>query len=131
MNKSILLSAVLICAAILLNGYFERQHDTPDSKRLSHVVVESSMLKSFEYAFDTLAGENVIMGKERVITDVDIDEVRYSDDGKKMLVDFTLRCTDGDHISSGVGLNRDDFGVYRGVWTFGMKKANFVIKEKS
>ena len=131
MNKSIILSAVIISCAILLNGYFERNNEPTPSSLISKKAIETSVLQSFDYAFHALEGENVIMGKERKIEDVKIEDVRYSEDYKKMVVDFTLHCSDGENISSGIGLNRDKFGIYRGVWNFGAKKARFEIKKKS
>jgi len=40
---------------------------------------------------------------------------------------FSVPCTNGRVIETGVPLARDDFGVYRGVWDFGEKKATFVV----
>ena len=131
MNKSIILSAVIISCAILLNGYFERNSEPSPSNPISKKVIETSVLQSFEYAFHALEGENIIMGKEREVECVKIEDVRYSQDYKKMIVDFRLLCSDGDSISSGIGLNRDEFGIYRGVWNFGSKKAHFEIKKES
>lgn len=122
---------MIISGAILLNGYFERRSESPSSSRISKSEIESSVIEAFEYTFHTQAGENVIMGKEREIKEVKVDDIRFSDDRSKIIVDFILLCSDGDSISSGVGLNRDEFGIYRGIWNFGNKKANFEIKGKS
>lgn len=128
MNKSIIIAALLICGAILLNGYLDRTSSGPHLSRPSEKEVRKSVIESFDYAFKALHGDNVIMNKKRDVQRVEIGSIRYSEDNSKMLVGFSLVTNDGDNISSEIGLNRDEFGVYHGVWDFGTKRAYFEIK---
>lgn len=130
MNKTIITAALIISGAILLNGHLERRSESPKNEAISKSEIESSVIRSFERAFHAEAGANVIMGKERDINEVKVDDVRFSDDRSKVRVKFVLIHSDG-AISSGVILNRDEFGVYRGTWSFGSKKAFFEVKEGS
>ncbi len=128
MNRSIIIAAIIISGAILLNGYIDRASHSPHFSRPSESEVKASVVQSFEYAFQALEGENIVMDKKRDIQKIQVNAIRYSESDSRMLVDFTLLCADGDNITSGIGLNRDEFGVYRGVWDFGRKQAHFEIK---
>ncbi len=129
MNKAIISAAVIISGAIFLNGHFERSSRAPHFPRPSESEVSTSVVQSFDYALKALEGDNVIMDKKRDVQKVQIDAIRYSEGDAKMLVDVTLLCEDGDKITSGISLNRDEFGVYRGAWDFGKKRALFEIKK--
>lgn len=129
MNKSIIVAAILISGAILLNGHFDRVSRTPPFPRPSESEVKASIIQSLEYAFKALEGDNIIMEKERDVQKIEVDSIRYSEGDSRMLVNFTLLCADGDRVTSGIVLNRDEFGVYRGVWDFGKKQAHFEIKK--
>ena len=130
MKHSIIFASILISGAILLNGYFDRAARNPNFSRPSNKQVKTSVVKSFEYAFKALEGDNIIMDKKRDVREIQIVDISYSDGNKRMLVNFSLKCADGEMIQSGIGLNRDEFGVYRGGWDFGKKKANFEIKKE-
>ncbi|MDR0533468.1 MAG: hypothetical protein LBH01_05885 [Verrucomicrobiales bacterium] len=133
MKLTVLIAAFMISGAILLNGYLNRISGSSHFSHPSNKQVEKTVIESFNYAFSTLAGDNIIMSKKRDVEKVKIGKISYSENSTRMLVEFTLFCKDGDQISSGIGLNRDEFGTYRGVWDFGesnTKQAIFVIETK-
>lgn len=131
MNRSIIIAAIIVSGAILLNGYLDRISRSPHFLRPSKGEVKTSVVQTLEYAFNALEGDNFIMGKNRDVQKIHIDAIRYSEGDAKMLVKFTLLCADDDSIESGVILNRDEFGDYKGVWDFGKKKAFFAIKKEN
>ena len=91
-------------------------------------MVKKEVFNSFDYAFHTVEGDNIIVNKKRDVRDIQVGDIRYSEGDGRMLVEFSLICGDGDKVSSAIGLNRDEFGVYHGVWDFGGKHAVFEIK---
>jgi hypothetical protein len=129
MKHSTIFAALIISLAILLNGYLDRKAHSPSFTRPSEREIRSVVVDSFQRAF-AATGDNIIMQKKRDIREVRIRGVHYSDGDTRMIVDFTLVCSDGDMVSSGIGLNRDEFGTYRGVWDIGQKQARFEIHPK-
>jgi hypothetical protein len=65
MNRSIIIAAIIISGAILLNGYIDRASHSPHFLRPSESEVKASVVQSFEYAFQALEGENIVMDKKR------------------------------------------------------------------
>lgn len=131
MNRSIIVAAVIISVAILLNGYLDRAGRPPHLTRPSDRQVRAEIAKSFRYAFTALEGDNIIMEKKRDIRDIEVKGIHFSENDSRMLVDFALVCADGDRIQSGIALTRDDFGTYTGSWDFGRKRAHFEIPPKA
>ena len=112
MNRSILFAALLISGAILLNGYLDR------ASRPSHLARPSA----------SVVKKAVTDGFKQDVKNIRIGDIRYSEGDRQMLIEFLVNFTDDNSASSAISLVRDDFGVYRGEWNLGGKKALFEIK---
>lgn len=123
MNRSILIAALIISGAILLNGYFDRVALPPHFNLPSTSKVKKTVVAALTSTFDASKGYVTIMNKKRDVNDIQINDIRYSEGGDRMLIEMTLACSDGDKVTSSFVLNRDDFGAYRGLWDFGTQKA--------
>jgi hypothetical protein len=130
MNRSIIIAAVVVSAAILLNGYLDRAGRSTHLLRPSDQRIREEVTKSFRSVFAT-EGDNIIMERKRDIRDIQIRGIHFSEGDSRMLVDFTLLCADGDKIASGIAFERDAFGTYRGAWGFGQKQAHFEVTPKA
>jgi hypothetical protein len=128
MNRSILVAALLVSAAILINGYLDRTSHPSHLSRPSTSTIKKQMVDSINYAIHGINGDNIIMNKKRDVQDIQIGDIRFAEGDSQISAECLLVCADGDHISSDVRLVRDDFGIYRGSWDLGAKKAVFEIK---
>lgn len=128
MNRSILIAALIISGAILTNGYLDRAALPAHFSRPSASKVKKVVVANLTSTFDASKGYVTIMNKKRDVKDIQINDIRYSEGGDRMLIEMTLACSDGDKVTSSFELNRDDFGAYRGLWDFGTQKAFIAIK---
>lgn len=128
MNRTILIAALIISGAILLNGYLDRaalpsRFSRPSASKVTKVVTDS-----LNETFQLHKGYIVLVNKKRDVKDIHINEIRYSEGGERMLIELILDCSDGEKVSWSIPLNRDDFGAYRGTTDIGAHKVYFQIK---
>lgn len=113
---AIVVAGVLICGAVLTNGYFERAARDP----ARFLPSKSEVQKTLEQACHLYKPQpkNVYgaptTGKE--VTAIKVTHLQPSMDGGKVLVSVTYGTFDGNAYNTDIVLDRDDFGRYRGTW---------------
>lgn len=132
---AVLFGALVIAAAVLVNGSLERAHleswtGRPIAEKLpiDRAAVASQFSAGVRTGLIESPNRNYVLGKPREIMEVAVDDVRFSTDDAQMLVDFSLLCADRTALKGSVVLVADDFGVYHGELPIDNKTAPLAIR---
>ncbi len=69
-----------------------------------------------------------VLGRDRQLQRVDILRCRRSEDGRSYDVQFALLHDADVHTESGCIMTRDEWGTYRGEWSYGSNHVKFAVE---
>lgn len=125
-HSTIIVSACIMAAAVLAGALlFTSREPNPNATKPGESMVRQQFSQQLKAG---LKGPFMLLGQERTLKRVDINDLRYHTKQDLILVEFTIYTDPPTNVSGSCILSDDGFRRYTGEWGREGSRVQFLIK---